>query len=233
MEPIKVFIGTEEAQYLPTEVLKRSIIHRTKAPVEFHLLIDIPLKLNKKMYTGFSFYRFAIPQVCEYKGKAIYLDADMVMLGDIAELYNLPFPSGKGALARPCPPNSWYTSAMLLDCSKLKHWNIAKWETLINSGIASYKGTLWGETTGLSYKDFAPLPEYWNHLDTSDSTTKNIHYTDVPHQPWKTPGHPHGSIFLKELKAALVSEEVSQESVEKEIAAGHVYANVLHDAMLS
>jgi lipopolysaccharide biosynthesis glycosyltransferase len=228
LDPIKVFIGTEEAQTLPTEVLKYSIRRRTANPVEFHLLRDIPLKLNKKMYTGFSFFRFAIPQFCDYKGKAIYLDADMVVLGDIAELYSLPF-AGKGALARPCPPASWYTSAMVLDCALLKHWDIFKWETLINAGVASYKGTLWGETSGLTYQDFAPLPEYWNHLDTFDATTKNIHYTNVPRQPWKTPGHPFAAVFLKELKAAMHEGVVSETDVKKEIASEHIYADILKD----
>jgi hypothetical protein len=230
VDPIRVFIGTEDAQFLPTEVLKRSILHHTTAPVEFHLLIDIPLKLNRKMYTGFSFYRFAIPEACGYQGRAIYLDADMVMVGDISELYNLPM-QGKGALARPCPPNAWYTSAMLLDCEQLKHWNLSKWETLINAGIASYKEALWGEPGSLTHKDFGLLPEYWNHLDTFDNTTKNIHYTNVPRQPWKTPGHPFAKIFLKQLKEAIETGEISKEIIQKEIDAGHIYPNILQDTM--
>ncbi|MBS4169123.1 glycosyltransferase [Parachlamydia sp. AcF125] len=230
MDTIRVFIGTENAQFLPTEVLKRSILQHTKSPVEFHLLIDLPLKLNRKMYTGFSFYRFAIPEACGYQGKAIYLDADMVVLGDITDLYHLPL-NGKGALARPCPPNAWYTSAMLINCEQLKHWDVSKWETLINAGIASYKEALWGEPGGLTYKDFAPLPEYWNHLDTYDPATKNIHYTNVPRQPWKTPGHPFAAIFLKQLKEAIEAGEISKEMIQREIEAGHIYPHILQDAV--
>ena len=32
-----------------------------------------------------------IPERCGYRGRALYLDADMVVFGDVAELADLPF----------------------------------------------------------------------------------------------------------------------------------------------
>lgn len=228
MEPIKVYIGTEPAQWLPTEVLKFSARRRTKSEIEFYDLKNIPLKLNLKMYTGFSFYRYSIPEACNFEGRALYLDADIVVLADLQELVDKDM-HGKGALARPRPPIAWYTSVMLLDCPKLKHWKIHDWVTMINADIASYQGTMFGDPTGLNYRDFGPLEEYWNHLDQWDETTKMIHYTSVPIQPWKVPGHPHAHVFLRELRQALEEKVLDVAAVEKQIAAGHIYADILKD----
>lgn len=225
---LKVYIGTEPAQWLPTEVLKAGARRRTKSPIEFHELKNLPIKLHLKMYTGFSFYRFAIPEVCNFKGRALYLDADIIVLSDLQELFDRPME--KGVLARPNPPVSWYTSVMLLDCAQLKHWKVHDWVTLINNKFATYRGTLWGDPLGLSYPDFAPLEEFWNHLDHADGHTKLLHYTDVFHQPWKMAGHPYASLFLSELRLALEEKAISEADVEAEIAKKHIYPNILKDA---
>jgi hypothetical protein len=225
---IRIFIGTEPAQWLPTEVLKWSVRQRTQSEVEFFDLKDIPLKLNAKMFTGFSFYRYYIPEACHYDGRAIYLDADIVVLADIKGLFDLDMHE-KGALARQGDKNSWYTSVMLLDCAKLKHWKIHDWATLINAGVASYKGTMKADPTGLNHRDFGPLPDYWNHLDNWSESTKIIHYTTVPMQPWKVPGHPFAWVFLRELKSAIEGGALSRQAVEEEIKAGHIYPAILQD----
>jgi lipopolysaccharide biosynthesis glycosyltransferase len=227
-EPIRIYIGTEPAQWLPTEVLKRSITTRTKADVEFHDLIGLKLGLKIQMYTGFSFYRFAIPEQCGYQGKAIYLDADMVTLGDIDELYNLDF-QGKPALAKAHDQVVTFTSVMLMDCKKLKHWNVREWVALINAGLTSYQGCMSGGPSGMNFGDFGALPKYWNHFDHYDETTRLIHYTNVPTQPWKRPGHPYRGAFLGELYESLQDGTVTKEDVKREIKAGHVYPNILMD----
>lgn len=228
-DPIRIYIGTEPVQWLPTEVLKRSILTRTKAEVEFHNLAGINLGFKKiKMYTGFSFYRFSIPEQCGYKGKAIYLDADMVTLGDINDLYNLDF-GGKPALAKVRDKFTMFTSVMLMDCEKLKHWKVREWVALINAGLTSYQGCMAGGPGGMNFGDFGVLPDVWNHFDHYDETTQLIHYTNVPTQPWKRPGHPYRGAFLGELFECLEDGTVTEEQVKKEIDAGHIYPNILLD----
>lgn len=227
-EVIRIFIGTEPMQWLATEVLKRSIRTRTKAEVHFENLIGLDLGLKCKMYTGFSFFRFTIPEKCNYAGRAIYLDADMVVLGDIKELFEMEM-NGYNALAVTKDKIRWYTSVMLLDNEKLKHWKIAEWVALINTGLTSYQGTMCGESSGMNAGDFGPLPFYWNHFDYYDETTRLIHYTNVPRQPWKKEGHPYRGAFLQELKAALDDNTVSLADVKREIEANHIYPTVLDD----
>jgi len=226
---IRVFIGTEEAQWLPTEVLKHSILRRTQEPVEFTELKNLPLKLTFKMYTGFSLYRFYIPEACHYEGRALYLDADIVVLCDLKELMELDM-QGKGALSRHLEnADAWYTSVMLMDCSKLKSWKLKEWVAMLNAGIVTYQGIMSADKTGMNHKDFGNLEEKWNHLDHFDNTTKIIHYTNVPTQPWKKGGHPNRHVFLKEMKAALDDKIITVEDVKREIAAGHIYPAILED----
>lgn len=230
METIRIFIGTEPAQWLPTEVLKWSVLRRTRSPVEFRELRDLKLGIESRMYTGFSFYRFYIPEACGYQGRAIYLDADIVVLADIAELYRIEM-GEKGVLSRPGAPGTWLTSVMLMDCAKLKHWKVRDWVTMIENQLIDYGETMYGGAGGPNHADFGDLPSYWNHLDQADATTKIIHYTEVPTQPWKTAGHPHADIFLKEMKSAMQEGRVSADRLKAEIDAGHVYPSLLDDAL--
>jgi lipopolysaccharide biosynthesis glycosyltransferase len=226
---IRIFIGTEPMQWLPTEVLKRSVQRRTKAKVEFQNLEGIPLKFKAiKMYTGFSFYRFSIPEKCGFQGRAIYLDADMVCLADIEELYQAEMK--KPALAKTEDDGiSFFTSTMLLDCTKLKHWKVHDWVALINAGLTSYQGCMSGTVQGMNHNDFAPLDPLWNDFDHYDEKTRLIHYTNVPTQPWKREGHPFRGAFLSELDTCLKEGSLTRQQVEEEIAKKHIYPTLLED----
>lgn len=227
-------MGTEPKQWLASEVLRYSILKRTKADLDFQELKYLPIKLNIPMYTGFSIYRYAIPELCNFQGKAIYLDADIVVASDLLDLWNL---SGKPALARSMRQGEAeagrYTSVMLLDCEKLTHWKLGEWIEKINQENSLYGKTMQALPGGLGTEDFGDLPEYFNHLDYFDETTKLIHYTHVPSQPWKAPGHPHARIFLDELKSAIEEDEIPLDAVMREISYGHIYPTILEDIQLN
>lgn len=67
--------------------------------------------------TPFSNFRWSVPSVCGYQGKAIYCDSDFVFLADIAELWDQPVP--KVCLVRKTT-GKLSTSCMLFDCQKAK-----------------------------------------------------------------------------------------------------------------
>ena len=184
------------------------------------------------MYTGFSFFRYHIPELCQYVGKAIYLDADMVCLSDISALYEMDM-QGKGVLSKIKDQTSYYTSCMVLDAEKLKHWKIKEWALLINAGLTSYTGIMSGDPTGINHDDFGPLDSLWNSFDRFDERTKLIHYTTVPTQPWKRPGHPYREPFMKELKSALETGAIQEADVLQEIEKKHIYPDLLKDLKLT
>jgi hypothetical protein len=89
--------------------------------------IEIPLPKDPENLprTPFSFQRFLIPEVVGYKGRAIYLDADMQVFKDIRSLWMRPF-NGAEILAVEEPVETGRRpqfSVMVLDCDSL-NWKV-------------------------------------------------------------------------------------------------------------
>ena len=55
---------------------------------------------TERWATPFSGLRWAIPELCGFEGRAIYFDADVVVLSDLAELWQHPFDKGSFLLAK-------------------------------------------------------------------------------------------------------------------------------------
>ena len=92
---IRIFIGYDPRETVAFHVLNHSIQARATAPVSI-----TPLKLDqlgelmwRKRHnlqsTDFSFSRFLVPHLCGYKGWALFMDCDMLMLDDVANLWRL------------------------------------------------------------------------------------------------------------------------------------------------
>ena len=80
---LNVYIGTEANQYIAQKVLEYSIQKNTRSKVNIHAV-----KQDKKRVggTNFGFVRFMVPQLNNYRDKAIYLDADQLVFTDINEM---------------------------------------------------------------------------------------------------------------------------------------------------
>jgi len=91
MKPIPVFVGYDPREAIAYHVCANSIIRNASAPVAI-----IPVALN--LFTDykethgdnsnhFVYTRFLVPYLMDFKGRAIFIDGDMVVRGDIIELY--------------------------------------------------------------------------------------------------------------------------------------------------
>ncbi|MDR0236819.1 glycosyltransferase [Acinetobacter sp.] len=122
---IKIFVGCDpnNCDLEQMMVLDYSIRKNTQYPVEITWM-QLSHDINSPWYsdqetgqgwstakwaTPFSGFRWAIPELCDFKGRAIYMDADVIVLTDIAELWNTPFDQdamviakGKKSTARLC-----------------------------------------------------------------------------------------------------------------------------------
>lgn len=146
-ELIRVFIGTEAKTEIARKVLECSIARRTKAKVQFTPMIgpewEYPIE-GIKVGTGFSLRRWMIPAACDWQGKAIYLDADQIVFGDIAELWHRTDGSGWNKPIAWCTyqPDKYHkhpspqTSVMVLDCANAK----GKWGFETDKMLAHLKG---------------------------------------------------------------------------------------------
>jgi hypothetical protein len=67
--------------------------------------------------TPFSAFRWGVPAYCSYRGRAIYMDADMLVLCDIAELWRTQLKQGAIVAGRPYN-KSWRSCVSLWDCAQ-------------------------------------------------------------------------------------------------------------------
>lgn len=89
---VKIFIGFDRREGLASAVLQHSLRSRSSIPLSFTLLDRRNLKgiydraRGEFESTDFSISRFIVPYLCNYEGWAVFMDCDMLCLGDIVEL---------------------------------------------------------------------------------------------------------------------------------------------------
>lgn len=92
-EIIPVFIGYDPREAVAYHVCVNSIIRHASQPVSI-----VPVALNlfseyvethKDGSNHFIYTRFLVPWLMGWSGHAIFIDGDMIVRGDIAELWNL------------------------------------------------------------------------------------------------------------------------------------------------
>jgi hypothetical protein len=242
--PVRVFIGSGEASRLERKTLIHSIRKNTKRPLDIYvfngthnaiehndeppILAPLPLHIKYQSVTEFSLYRYLIPQLCGYEGKAIHLDSDMICLGDIGELFDAPMNDHAILATRAYGANTWGTSVSLFDCAKCR-FDLQEIFEAIERGEFSYS-----EFSQLHPKFLAKHPmsvgeldPNWNVFDRYDENTRLIHYTDLYRQPWKFPHHPAGELWFEYFDEARAAGAVSQEDVDLSIMRAYVRRDIL------
>jgi hypothetical protein len=237
IEPLRIFVGLDESQIVAARVLEYSIRKHASRPVRFHPMLDIPTPVPKdpvnRGRTGFSFARFHIPRLTGYKGRALYLDADMQVFGDIAALWDIPFGDQKVLCTRQDePPPEWrdmpgfkpgrQLSVMMLDCSRLD-WDVEEIVGGLDEGRYSYEQLMYDLAVVAPDEIADRLPPEWNHLEHYEpGETKLLHYTVVPTQPWKNDKNRLRDIWEREFEEALLARVVAPDEVRRLARLGHV-----------
>ncbi|HRY23537.1 MAG: mitochondrial fission ELM1 family protein [Geminicoccaceae bacterium] len=183
LPPVRIFLGTEEAQYRAERIFFYSI-EQVRDPgrvYEIHLMKNVTGFDRAKWRTGFTNYRYAIPAFAGGTGKAIYNDVDQIYLADPALLFDLDM-GDHGYLAISAKD----TSVMLIDCERmLPLWNRETAARLGKHALIDKPSAtpgLWGQLDG-----------HWNARDQEyvEGLTKCLHYTALHQQPW----HPFPEAF--------------------------------------
>lgn len=92
---IRVFIGFDPRETVAYNVLAHSILARASEPVTIAPIALSQLgalhtrERNPLQSTDFSFSRFLTPYLSGYEGWSVFMDCDMLMLDDIARLWQL------------------------------------------------------------------------------------------------------------------------------------------------
>lgn len=242
---IRVYVGTDRSQMLAVPVLEHSIKRHTKAKVEVIPMLDLPVPVPQDprngQRTGFSFSRFCIPKLAGYKGKAIYMDADMLVFQDIEELWNIPFDGAKIIIQKEVKFEEVTTqkvgapkkrkkqcAVMLLDCERLD-WKVEEIVSRMDDGEYNYEELMYEMCILQESEVKYGVPFEWNSLEHWDKDTRLIHYTDVYTQPWTECGNPFGYLWFDEVRMMLNNGQLSEEQIQKEIDLGYFRPSLIRD----
>jgi hypothetical protein len=169
---IPVYIGFDHRQFVSYTVLHSSIMANSTKPVSITPLCLPNLPITRTGLTPFTFTRFLVPWLQNYKGWALFLDADMLVLGDIAELFS--HANDDFALMVVKNPKRFeWASAILFNCGHPDNTTLTP-EYVEDEKNNPFKFQwLYGDQIGA-------LPSEWNHLvgyDAPREDAKLIHYT--------------------------------------------------------
>lgn len=221
----RIFIGTDPSQAIAAKLLQFSFRRTSSLPLAFDTMESVrwpfPKDPKNQPRTEFSFNRFAIPKLAGYQGRAMYVDADMLVFKDVAELWSLPF-DGATVLYAPSsnPARPKQFSVMLLDCDRLR-WDPATIVPGLDAGRYDYD-QLVGDVCLEPEADVRPaLPVEWNSLDVHvPGRTALLHYTHMETQPWVHARHPHGDLWVATLVEAIEAGVVDRAEVDDAVARG-------------
>lgn len=227
--PVHIFVGTDETQSLAVQVLEYSIRKYASVPVRVEPLLNVPVPLpadpKNRPRTGFSFARFLIPSLRGFRGRAIYLDADMLVFKDIAALAQIDFPQGAGLAYVPQPPDCARVSqfsVMVLDCSRLA-WDIRDIVARLDRGEFNYEELMYEFKFVAPHLKAACVPAIWNALEHyKEGSTALIHFTDMHRQPWVYGNNPYGYLWYDALRSGIQDGFISSEMVVSSINKGYV-----------
>jgi len=137
-------------------------------------------RYNPGYVQSFTLSRFMPPELMGFSGRALVIDPDVLLLGDVIDLFSIELAGNSIAACR--RPFGWESSVMLLDCAKLGHWKIDDILAELRDLSADYVDLilLRDEPSVLE------LPSSWNSHDTIGAGTRALHMTRLETQPWRT-----------------------------------------------
>ena len=193
---INVFIGYDSKEKIAYHVLSESILRNSTEPVK---ITPVFLKNVKNFFqrernqissTEFSFSRFIVPYMMNYEGWGLFMDCDMLMKSDIAELWKLRDPKYAVQLCKHdyIPKNKSKFLNQIQTVYEKKNWssfmlmNSEKCKKLTPKYVNNASGLelhqfKWLENESL----IGSLPLEWNCLAGEyphKENVKNIHYTE-------------------------------------------------------
>ena len=192
-----IFMGWNPRASEAADVLALSILDQASIPVRIHYLKHAVLAREhgyRRVPDPFAASelacaRFLVPYLTGYRGKALYMDNDMLCLSDVAELDALDMAPYALRVVKNDPRHGDRTSLMLMDCAKLTLWSKPFVEQATESALRQFQG--------IPRALIGDIPSEWHHLDRMDGTTKLVHWTNGG--PWFEDSRdcPHADVWLR------------------------------------
>ena len=201
---MKVFVGYDPREDIAYQVCKHSIL--TKQPgADVRPLVQKELRdagwytrpADKLASTEFTFTRFLVPELANFKGWAVFMDCDMILTTDIKELFDqaddkyavmcvqhdyTPKEGMKmdGQKQTVYPRKNW-SSVVLFNCAHPSNARLT--QDMVND--PELNGAYFHRFSWLKDEEIGELDHTWNYLVgvyDDIETPKLIHYTEGG--PW-------------------------------------------------
>jgi lipopolysaccharide biosynthesis glycosyltransferase len=238
---LRIFIGWDSRFPEPADVLRYSLLKHASIPLEIRYLKLDELNLRRERdplaSTEFTYSRFLVPHLCNFQGLGLFLDNDMLCMGDIREIAELnmsrfalrvvqhdyqPINTVKmyGCPQTSYPRKNW-SSMMLMNCAKLRLWSKEVVETQTGAYLHRFQD--------IPDEQIGELPRTWNTLEWMDANTRLIHYTNGG--PWfeQYVNHPHAAIWFRnrdEMRAAAQRGPILAPHIAASVAASFSGTNL-------
>lgn len=167
----RIFIGFDHRQCVSYTALHTSIITQSTEPCSITPLVIHQLPLSRTGLTPFTFTRFLVPYLCDFKGWALFLDLDMILMDDISNLFKFADDRYAVLIAKNKHRFEW-ASAMLFNCGHEANKILTPPYIEQASGLHHIK---W-----LDESLIGDIPPEWNHLvgyDEPRPDAKLVHFT--------------------------------------------------------
>ena len=201
---MKIFVGYDTREDIAYQVCKHSILSKQPAadirPLKQQELRDsgwYKRKADKLASTEFTFTRFLIPELTDFKGWALFMDCDMILTTDIKELFD----QADDKYAVMCVKHDYTPKeGTKMDGQKQTIYPRKNWSSVVlwNCGHPSNKrvtqdfvndpeinGAYLHRFSWLKDEEVGKLDHTWNYLVgvyNDIKTPKLIHYTEGG--PW-------------------------------------------------
>lgn len=166
---IRVFIGADARQQISLTVASASFMLSSTGPVSVTPISADVCGIKRVGLTPFTWARFMVPYLCDYKGWALFVDADVLCVADPAELMALADPK-YAVMAVNTRPEFERAAVMLFNCAHPDNAVLTPEYIETANGLHQLR---WTQQIGW-------LPNRWNHLvgyDPPRSDPAIIHYT--------------------------------------------------------
>lgn len=233
--PIRIYVGASRREKLSARVLEFSIRRHASRSVVIEPMYTLAERMADEPWsmatsgTNFSFFRFAIPQLTGFQGRAIYLDSDMLVLHDIRELWDASF-EGADLLATNAleeTNQSACYSVLVLNCETLA-WDVKKIVQDLEDGHYTYNALMRECCLVDPTRKRLTIPREWNSLEWYEQgRTRLLHYTHVPTQPWISAQNLLGRLWTEYLLEAIAEGFILVDEVVEEVRLGNVRSSLL------
>ena len=172
--PLRIFIGYDHRQAVSYNVLQFSILRRATMPVAITPLVLPTLPITRKGLTPFTYSRFLVPWLCDFRGWALFLDLDYLCLGNIVELFAMADKRFAAMVSKNVKKFEW-ASMILFNCGHPANAVLTPEHVQDPQRSRAPHGLDW-----LSPDLVGDLPREWNHLvgyDPPRQDARLVHYT--------------------------------------------------------